>query len=324
MIAPPGADRVHLKFLFFDMSPEYSYNLVVIDVCQDIVCSSFSSLPGSPFDMTPYTSPPRDIATSSTGFVRIKFPAAWSGHTQARFVLYYNTDSAKNNVASGLITNSWHYVSAVVRTMNESIFSASVYVNGTLFAGPVYSRLKGTSGFAFAGQSGIAIGRSYPMSAPFGYFNGYMDELVVMDRIILGSDLTLIMKSSCSEVPQTVLCFSFDSATVSTNGSITDLSSGFPTHAVTVSQDRFLPWCITRSDGGNLVLNYGGLNEPYERSWGFCTTKPRLPGSGFDYEANTFELLSGTLGGISDDYQLKNLTACSNIPVIIAGNTAGR
>jgi hypothetical protein len=274
--------------------------------------------------MNPDSSPVRDIATAPTGFVRVSFPAIWAGHTQARFVLYYNTDPTRNNVPPGLITSSWHYVSAVVKTINESTFSASIYVNGTLIAGPVYSFLKDSSGLAFAGQTGIALGRNYPMSAPFGYFMGLVDELIVMDQSISGTDVMSIMKISCFNVPQTVLCFSFDRSTLSKNGSILDIGSGLPSHAVAVSQDKFLPWCITRNDGGNLLLDISSNLHPYGLSWGFCTSKARLPGAGFEYDSNTLDALKGTFEEVTNEFHLKNLSGCSNIPLIIDGNTAGR
>jgi hypothetical protein len=325
MIAPQGADSIHLKYLVFDMSPDYMYNVVFIDVCQDVACTSSRPLSGSPFQMNPNSSPVREIASSSTGFVRVRFQSFWSGHTQARFVLYYSTYlSTPNNVSLGLMTSSWHFVSAVVESINDHTFKASIYVNGTLFAGPVYSLLDGSTGVAFAGQSGIALGRNYPMSAPFGYFMGSVDELIVMDRIVSGDETILIMNISCSKVPQTVLCISFDRTSVSTNGSFQDLGSGWPSHAVSVNQDRFLPWCMTRNDGGNLLIDYLGPPSVYDLSWGFCTSKARLPGVGFEYEPKVLDLLRTTLEEISGEFQLRNLPGCSNIPLVVLQNSAGR
>jgi hypothetical protein len=222
------------------------------------------------------------------------------------------------------MTTSWHYVSAVVESINHSTFSASIYVNGTLFAGPAYLQSDGSPGVAFAGQSGIALGRNYPMSAPFGYLIGSIDELIVMDRIVSGDETISIMNISCSKVPQTVLCLSFDRTTMSTNGSVQDLGSGWPSHAVSVNQDRFLPWCMTRNDGGNLLLDYLGPPQAYDLSWGFCTSKARLPGAGFDYEPKILDLFRTTLEEISNEFQLRNLPGCSNIPLIILQNSAGR
>jgi hypothetical protein len=324
IIAPQGADRIYLEFRFFDMSPDYHYNIVNVDVCQDVFCTSSSPLKGSPFMQTPGASPFRDIATASTGFVRVSFPAIWSGHTQARFVLYYSTDVSRNSVPSGLITGSWHYVSAVVESVNQSSFSASIYVNGTLFVGPAYSLMEASSGLAFAGHSGIALGRSYPMSAPFGYFMGFVDELLVIDRVILGYEVLSVMNMSCSKVPQTIMCFSFDRATVSMNGSIYDGGSGWPSKAVSVSQDRFQPWCITRNDGGALSAYYTSYLLPFATSWGFCTSKARLPGVDFDYDAQTLNLLTKTIENKNHEFSLKNLPGCSNIPLIVSNNTAGR
>ncbi len=325
VIAPPGADLIHLEFLFFDMGPDYIYNNVVIDMCYDITCSDSSPLPGSPFEMHAGASPLRDIASATTGFVRVSFPAVGSEHTQARFVLYYSTDSAKKKNPPELSINSWHYIAAVVESVDESSFSASIYVNGTIIAGPAYFLFEDRSGLAFAlaGQSGIALGRSQPMSAPFGYFTGKVDELLAVDRNMLGDEMGLIMNMSCSNVPHTLLCYTFDRTTVSANGSLQDLGSGLSSHAVAVRQDRFMPWCITRNDGGQLVLDSLGT-IPYAVSWGFCTSKALLPGVGFSYDANALDFLSKTVEKDSYEFNLKELPGCSNIPLIIESNTAGR
>ena len=161
------------------------------------------------------------------------------------------------------------------------------------------------------------------MSAPFGYFKGMVDELLVVNRIILGYELVSIMNISCSKVLQTLLCFSFDKTSVSTNGSIHDLSSDRPSQAQSVSQDRFMPWCITRNDGGRLLVDYVGI-KTYGLSWGFCTNKARLPGLGLDYDAKNLHNLTSTFEKVSSEFHLRNLPGCSNIPLIIKQNTAGR
>ena len=303
------------------MTPDTAYGKVVIDECSDDTCTDATPFSGSPFKTSSTPHQIYDLGTTSTGFVRVGFPAQWSGHTQARFVLYYNTNlTSMNLVRSGLPKGSWHYISAMVEPINENSNSASVYVNGTLFAGPVFF-LRNASGLAFAGQHGISLGRSYPMSAPFGYFKGYIDELMVVDRIISAS-----LEVSCSAVPETILCYSFDKATVLANGSFYDLGIGQSSNAVPVSQDRFLPWCITMSDGGELVIDDFLPEEPYGvLSWGFCTSKARLPGAGLNYDAEMLNsLLSEEYEKGFDEFRLKNLPGCSNAPLIFDGNVAGR
>ena len=324
LIAPTGADHIHFRFIFYDMSPDFLYNWVEIDVCQDIACADSSPLPGSPFLENTGEFLPRDIVTGSTGFARVRFPALWSGHTQARFVLYYSTNSNISDTSSGLMMGSWNHISAVVESYNESSFVASVFVNGLLYAGPVFSYFGNASGLAFAGQYGIAIGRTYPMSAPFGYFRGYIDELVVLDHFVSGNEVMSLMQTPCSKVPHSVLCFAFDRATISANGSWLDAGSGMPADAISVSQDRFMPSCTTRNDGGELVLDYISNEHPYGSSWGFCTSKARLPGAGFEYDAETLELLTKTFEVDSEEFPLKNLPGCSNFPLIMDNNYAGR
>ena len=324
IIAPPGADRIHLNFLFFDMSPDYTYNNVNIDVCDDLACSNPTKLQGSPFQMNPTAQPTREIPSASTGFVRVSFPAMWSGHTQARFVLHYSTDVIRPNEVPGIMTGSWHYITAVVESLNQRYVSVSIYLNGSLAAGPVLTSFGVPTGLAPVGQDGIALGRRYPMSPPFGYFKGWIDELVVMDRNVSRVEMAAMMKATCSQMQHTVLCFSFDKVTVSRNGSFLDLGSGLPSNAVPVSQDRFQPWCYTRNDGGELVLDYIVNEEPYGASWGFCTTKPRLPGLGFNYNQDEMYSLINTFNFAPQEFHLGNFPGCANTPLIFSRNTAVR
>jgi hypothetical protein len=327
MIAPSGAKNISLKFLFFDMGPEKNYNEVFIDACRDLSCTSYTALKGSPFRWDPSSPLISDIDTVQTGYVRVRYPSRWSGHTQARFVLKYSSNPSDSPRSQGLAVGVWHYVVAVIQSMNQSSLSAGIYVNGTLIAGPAHSQLEQSSesGLVLVGESGIAVGRVSPMSAPFGYFSGRMDELLLIDRIVSAEDMKSMMTTSCSKVPKTILCLSFDTSNVSRNGSILDLGSGRPSNAVPVFQDRFLPWCFTRNDDGQLLMDTGtAVPKAYGVSWGMCTSKARLPGVAFDYDPSKLNTLRESFENASHGFDLKDLPGCANTPLIIDHNIAGR
>ena len=123
---------------------------------------------------------------------------------------------------------------------------------------------------------------------------------------------------------RTILCFSFDRSTVLMNGSLQGLGAEWQPQANPVSQNRFQPWCSTRNDGGELMVYYNGFAQAYDHSWGFCTSKARLPGAGYNYDDGNLSFLTETFNKVSSEFKLEDLTGCSNIPLILKGNTAGR
>ena len=328
MIAPVGAETVDLHFEHFDMSPDYNYYHVVIDVCSDIKCSASQPLTGSPFKSNPSSNPIRNLPTASSGFVRVRFPWGWSGHAQARFVLHYSAASSSipsNPLCPGLRMGSWIHVSAVFQAVNASSFTGSLYANGTLLAGSTFDSQTAEAGIPFAGKSGAALGRAYPMSVPLGYFSGCVDNLILMNRSLSDPELAKLARSECADLPEATLCFSFDMISRSANGAFKDAGCCEPANAVPVSQDRFLPWCVTRHDNG-AVLAQDIADKPmaYEQSWGFCTNQTRVPGQGFNYDV---EVLSSLQPMLEDEFHVLNLTdlpGCSRIPLMLEGNSAKR
>jgi hypothetical protein len=162
------------------------------------------------------------------------------------------------------------------------------------------------------------------MSAPYGHFMGLVDELVVIDRLVSQEELVSMMNTPCFLGQRAIMCFSFDRSTVLLNGSLQGLGAEWQPQAVPVSQNRFQPWCSTRNDDGELMIYYNGVAKPYDHSWGFCTNKARLPGAGYDYDEGNLNFLTETFGKVSSEFLLKDLTGCSNIPLILNNNTAGR
>ena len=329
IIAPVGAESIELHFEFFDMTPDYNYDYVVIDVCSDVECSTSTALTGSPFKSFPNNAPVLDLPTASSGFVRVSYPTIWSGHTQARFVLRYVGVSSRllaNATCPGLYMDSWIHLSVVVEGINSSAFGASMYVNGTLVAGPIYGSHVTESGSPFAGESGAALGRVFPMSSPFGYFSGGMDNLVLISKSLSGPDLDKLARSACAHVPQAISCFSFERSLISMNGTFVDTGCCEPADAIPVSEDKFLPWCVTRNDDGYILVEdiTSELLVEFEQSWGFCTNQTRVPGLDFDYVAEELGSLQSMLSDESNVLGLTDLSGCTRIPLLLEGNSAKR
>jgi hypothetical protein len=306
------------------MSPDFNYNTVTIDVCQDIQCVSFQPLPGSPFKMALATSPVPVLPPVPKGIVRVGFPAWWSGHTQARFVLRYSSNLGnKTRPCPGIRAGSWNHLSAVIESRPGGSLAARFYVNGTLMFGPSVSNSSETRKLTIAGEYGLALGRVYPMSSPYGYLNGSLDEFTVFNRSLSQVEVQQSMWQNCSAGLRDLdplVCFSFDRSSVAANQSFKDFGRGGASNAVPVQSDRFLPWCSTRDDGGSLmVLQSSNLAGPYGLSWGFCTQKPYLPGREHDYDQAELAAFAEV-----ESPSLEELPGCSNVPLILDSNAAGR
>ena len=298
---------------------------VSIDQCSDMACIKSTPLQGSSF-----TALPSSLRSSATGVVRVTFGCGWSGHTQARFALAYSSigPPASAPCRGGVRTSAWSHVVAVVERSNETAVAALVYVNGTLESkqsGLVPSMARG---LAFAGEGGAAIGRVQPMSAPFGYLSGRLDEIAVWNRSLSATEVGASMGQTCTERAGTVLlCYSFDridtTASVASN-TFADSGTGQPSPLVSVTEDFFAPWCTTRGDRGKLLVSADKFCTAYAESWGFCTEQAHLPGLGFDYSREELFAVSRALANASSVDALMGLAGCVSTPLVLDGNVAGR
>ena len=307
-------------FQYLDMSPDSINMYVTIEVCSDITCSESSSIDGSPFGIDPPVGAPIYTAWKSfeASFMRVNFTCEWTPHDQARFVLLYSTaNESKSTSCNSISLGSWNHIAAVVESINSSTISSSLYLNGTLLTGPIYSAAPAAHDFVFAGSAGVAIGRYFPMGEPFGHLKGDVDEIAVWNRTLLHQDLIREMESGCRDSPGSLLCFRLEQGSVTANRTLEGAASVEPSNAVAVNGSKFLPWCVSRDDNGKLVVSdQGSLCVPYEESWGFCTDKPLLPGVRFDYDVEE-------LSNVSTSSWI-NQPGCANAPLIFNGNIAGR
>jgi hypothetical protein len=202
---------------------------------------------------------------------------------------------------------------------------ALVYVNGTLLSKQTGSTPSAAWGLAFAGADGVAIGRAHPMSAPFGYLSGRLDELSVWNRGLSAAEVSTSVGRTCAErVNSSMACYSFDAAV--NNNLFADSGGGPPSSVVAVTEDKFAPWCSTRGDGGQLFVSANKVCSAYAESWGFCTERAHLPGLGFDYNEDELSTLNMVLRSASSPSVdlLVGMLGCVNTPLVLDGNVAGR
>ena len=130
-----------------------------------------------------------------------------------------------------------------------------MYVNGTLMLGPVYSIVQlETYSQDSPEDTGISLGRIYPMSAPFGYLRGAVDNLTVWNRSFAYHEMANIMVTGCDHKSGSLACFSFDEGSNISAGSYENVCSGHRVVAVAIQGDQFLPWCTSRNIGGELMV----------------------------------------------------------------------
>ena len=320
ILAPTGADKINIRFQFFDLSPDDLHMQVMIDVCSDLDCTESSPFSGSPYQSLD-ASFQNAWNTINASFVRVGFLNLWTGHTQARFVLLYNTDTTPLNSisCSSIPIGFWNHIIAVVESAEIGSISARIYVNGTLLATKTQPAPSPFNHLVFSGSAGVSIGRVYPMGTPFGYLKGDVDEIAVWNQSLSQDQVVHEMTKSCSESEGTIVCYSFDNSTYTRTGDETfqDLSVGVQSNGEAVNGSKFLPWCVSRDDNGELLVqNDGSICTIYRESWGFCTEKALLPGVGLNYDLEEFSNISNV--------SFTNMPGCANIPLQLEGNNAGR
>jgi hypothetical protein len=323
VIAPVGAVNITLNFTFFYAYPD-QVQTVSIDECHDVLCSQSTPLSGSPYLYLAesLSSQYESLPLVKTGFARVTYTSMWSGHTQARFVLSYSSGSKSWTTCSGLHPNAWHHVAGIIELVGSAVL-ARLYVNSSLVAATTTNKAAGYD-LMLSGGGGMAVGRVHPMSAPFGHFSGLIDELSISNRSLSEDELLSAMTLPCRARPGTVACFSFDMDESFEGTAFLDTGSGQPSNAIPVVGDKFMSWCSTRDDAGNLLIQatrYYATVVPYGPSWGFCTDEILLPGLGFDYNADQ---LSSIGKNISNLGALGEWPGCVNLPLVVQGNIARR
>ena len=157
-----------------------------------------------------------------------------------------------------------------------------------------------------------------------GRFNGSLDELRVWQEVRAAPDINAGQEHTCAEVqtPHLAACYSFEQ-----HGEthFEDGSPGGRVQASTASgASPHLPWCQNAHDDSKLIHTCSDdcntLFSPV--SWGFCESKIRLPGSGFDYDRTAMLALALQLTAASPSL-IERFPGCGSVPFNLSHNTAG-
>jgi hypothetical protein len=199
----------------------------------------------------------------------------------------------------GLQAGFWHHLSFMVSASELS----ALLVKGTdLYSYQLIWDHFPTQNPLSVGVHATAIGRGSPDWQDGGDF-GYGYACMAVDKLRFWSswrsetNISSNMYARCQglEDPtaQLAACYAFDH--VSSVAGLDVFEDASPNHIPALAAAHgspYLPWCVNVDDGGNLKLDTEAI-ESYDWSttemWGYCTSKPRLPGAGYAYSEAVME-----------------------------------
>jgi hypothetical protein len=313
-----GFQDVTLFFTEFLLTRQDSLSLAS---CFDINCTSRTAsavFKGS-------TVPPPFVSTTPVMRVTLKNYAG-NYASSAGFTAAFAGTPALPSALPGLVAGAWHHVALSVTASG----SLSLVINGTqqLAQQLPWSPLPSQNPLT-RGTDATAIGRGAPVwqnGGNFGQACLEVDELRFWTAPRTASDIASTMRAGCvavaSSAPaQLAACYSFDAAGDATGGGnlgpfFPDASQNQIPASTAAHGPPHLPWCMNMDDGGKLKLDYGDFFDWSDANdmWGHCSSKPRLPGAGFDYsEAAMEEAAARRLEGTAAVLEL--YPGCGDVPL---------
>jgi hypothetical protein len=306
--------------LFFTEFLLTSQDKLSLASCFDIDCTSTTNSK----TFFGATVPPPYASTTPVMRVRLTiFKGAWA--SSAGFTASYVGTPTLPSALPGLVVDTWHHVALSVTESG----SLSLIINGTQrlaqqllwIPAPMQNPLT-------SGAHSTAIGRGAPAwqnGGNLGQACLELDELRFWTESRKASDILDTMNAGCQSVAvsasaRLAACYSFDAVGDTDGGG--KLGHFFPDAsqnqipAFTSSHgSTHVPWCVNMDDAGKLRLD---TSITYDWSandmWGYCTSKPRLPGAGFDFnEAAIEEAASRRLEGTAA--VLEHYPGCGDVPL---------
>jgi hypothetical protein len=153
-----------------------------------------------------------------------------------------------------------------------------------------------------SGTHATAIGRGAPawQNGNLGQACLEVDELRFWTESRKASDIVDTMNAGCQSVAvaasaRLAACYSFDAVGNADGGGklghfFPDASQNQIPAFTAAHGSTHLPWCVNMDDAGKLRLD---TSITYDWSandmWGYCTSKPRLPGAGFVFHEAAIE-----------------------------------
>ena len=245
--------------------------------------------------------PPPFVSTTPVMLVTLTTLQSSAWPQSSGFTALYAGTPVLPSALPGLVPNAWHHVALSVAASGH----LSIVINGTqqldqqLPWDPAPTQNPLTSG-----SDATSIGRGAPAwqgSGDFGKACLELDELRFWTVSRTASDTVETMNAGCLAVaanalPELAACYSFDAVgNANKDGKLghffPDASQNQIPAFTAAHGSPHLPWCVNIDDDGE--LNLDGAYQEYDWSlndmWGYCTSKPRLPGAGFDYDEAAME-----------------------------------
>jgi len=291
-----GFQDVTLFFTEFLVTSQDSLSLAS---CFDINCTSRTK----PTILRGAALPLPFVSTTPVMLVTLTTLKSGSWPSSAGFTASYAGTPALPSALPGLVPDAWHHVALSVAASGQ----LSIVVNGTQqldqqlpwYPAPTQNPLT-------SGADATGIGRGAPAwqgSGDFGKACLELDELRFWTVSRTAADMVGTMNAGCLAVaadalPELALaaCYSFDAVgDASEDGKLghffPDTSQNQIPGFTAAHGSPHLPWCVNIDDEGELKLDgaYSVYDWSANEMWGHCTSKPRLPGAGFDYDEAAME-----------------------------------
>ena len=316
ILAPGGGSGGGFRdvTLFFTEFLLTSKDSLALASCLDINCSSTTE----PTVFNGASVPPPFVSTTPVMLVTLT-NGVGNWQSSAGFTASYAGTPVLPAAVPGLTGDVWHHIALSVTASGY----LSLVINGTQQLtqqlpwdpAPVQNLLT-------RGTDTTAIGRGAPTwqdGGDFAHACLEVDELRFWTKARTASDISDTMNVGCQSVAAAAAghaltaCYSFDAA--GSTSSFVDASQNQIPALTAAHGSPHKPWCVNMDDAGELRLD---LSTSYDWSenamWGYCASKPRLPGAGVDYsEAAMEEAAARRLEGTAD--VLVHYPGCGDVPL---------
>jgi hypothetical protein len=278
--------------LFFTEFLLTSRDMLSLASCFDINCTSTTE----PEIFEGATVPPPFVSTTPVMRVTLTNYDD-SSESSAGFTASFAGTPTLPSALPGLVADDWHHVTLSVTASGNLSF----IMNGTQQLAQQLPWIPTTMQNPLTrGSDATAIGRGasvWQNGGNFGQACLEVDELRLWTAPRTASDIANTMRAGCVSVAssapaQLAACYSFDAADDAIGGGpfFPDASQNQIPAFTAAHGPPHLPWCVNMDDGGKLRLD---SSPTYDWSandmWGHCSSKPRLPGAGFDYSETAME-----------------------------------
>jgi hypothetical protein len=327
-ILAPGGNSSGFRdvTLFFTEFLLTSGDSLSLASCFDIDCTSTTA----PAVFKGATVPPPFVSTTPVMKVTLTTnPTGLTGvwATSAGFTASFAGTHLLPSALPGLVASAWHHVALSVTASG----SLMIVINGTQqLAQQLPWSPPPAQNLLTRGTDATAIGRGAPAwqnGGNFGQACLEVDELRFWTAPRMASDIANTMRLGClavasgSSAQQLAACYSFDAAgNEDGDGNLApffpDASQNKVPASTAAHGPLHLPWCVNMDDGGKLRLDddFTAFDWSANDMWGHCSSKPRLPGAGFDYsEAAMEEAAVRRLEGTASVLEL--YPGCGDVPL---------